>query len=104
MKKSLKAITKWLKDLGLKVNKSKTELCLFHRNPHESIHLMFNGVTLIGKQNMNVLGVILDSRLQWNEHVAQTIKKTASALHCIRQIKYYFTPSELRQIVTLNVY
>ena len=59
-------------------------------------------VTLISKQNINVLGVIFDSRLQWNAYVAQTIKKTASVLHCIRQIKYYFTPSELLQIITSN--
>ena len=91
MKKSLEAITKWLKDSGLKVNENKTQLCLFHRNPHEPINLTFNGVTLISRQQMNVLGVILDSRLQWNEHVALTIKKTESALHCIRQIKYILT-------------
>ena len=29
MKKSLEAITKWLKKSGLKVNDDKTELCLF---------------------------------------------------------------------------
>ena len=53
---------------------------------------------------MNVLGVTFDSRLNWNDHVAQTIKKTNSALHCIRQIKYYFNPNELLQIITSNVY
>jgi hypothetical protein len=28
----LEKIVKWLKDLGLQVNESKTELCVFHRN------------------------------------------------------------------------
>ena len=73
--KTLEAITKWLKDSGLKVNDNKTELCLFQRNPHGSITLSLNEVTLTSKQQMNVLGVIFDSRLQWNDHVAQTIKK-----------------------------
>ena len=104
MKKTLEAITKWLKDSGLKVNESKTELCLFHRNPHELISLIFNGVTLTSKHHMNVLGVVFDSRLQWNEHVAQTIRKTNSALHCVKQIKYYFNPTELLQIITSNIY
>ena len=31
MKKSLEAITKWLRQSGLKVNQSKTELCLFYK-------------------------------------------------------------------------
>ena len=73
MKKAVEAITKWLKDSGLKVNDSKTELCLFHRNPHEPITLTFNEVTLTSKLHMNVLGIIFNSRLQWNDHVAQTI-------------------------------
>jgi hypothetical protein len=32
MGKKLEMIVKWLKDSGLKVNKSKTELCLFQQN------------------------------------------------------------------------
>ena len=53
---------------------------------------------------MNVLGVIFDSRLNWNEQIARTVNKTNSAIHCISQIKYYFTPVELLQIITSNVY
>ena len=32
LEKRLEMITKWLKDSGLVVNESKTELCLFHKN------------------------------------------------------------------------
>ena len=70
MEISLEAITKWLKKLGLKVNESKTEICLFHRLPHNSITLTVNSFPLISKQNMNVLGVLFDSRLQWCDHIA----------------------------------
>ena len=44
--KELEAITKWLRDLGLKVNESKTEICLFHRNNLRSIGITLNGITL----------------------------------------------------------
>ena len=37
MQKSLEMITKWLKNSGLKVNESKTEICLFHRMDHPHI-------------------------------------------------------------------
>ena len=30
-KKYLEIMTKWLKDSGMKVNESKTEVCVFHR-------------------------------------------------------------------------
>ena len=81
MHKSLEAITKWLKKSGLKVNENKTEICLFHRLPQNCITLTVNGFPLQSKQNMNVLGVLFDSKLQWCDHIAQTIKKSNSALH-----------------------
>ena len=104
MEKSLEAITKWLKKSGLKVNESKTEICLFHRLQQNSVALTVNGFPIQSKQNMNVLGVLFDSRLKWSDHVAQTIKKSQAALHCIKQIKYFFNPSELQLLITSNFY
>ena len=49
---------------------------------------------------MNALGIIFDSKLKWNDHVAKAISKSNTALHCIRLIKYYFTPDELLNIIT----
>ena len=46
MKKSLEAITKWLRDSGLKANKVKTQICLFHRSVTRSIDITINNVTL----------------------------------------------------------
>ena len=65
---------------------------------------MLNGTILKSQTNMNVLGVIFDSKLQWNDHIAHTIKKANSALHCIKLIKNYFTAEELRTIITSNFY
>ena len=90
MRKSLEAITKWLKQSGQKVNETKTELCLFHKNKDIQIEIVLNGTILKSQTNMNVLGVIFDSKLQWNDHIAHTIKKSNSALHCIKLIKNYF--------------
>ena len=39
---------------------------------------------------MKVLGVMLDSKLQWVPQVAQTITKAKRALHAIRLIKPSF--------------
>ena len=75
MQKSLEAITKWLKKSGLKVNESKTEMCLFHRNDATPIQIRVYNSVIKSKPFMNVLGVIFDSKLQWHEQVAVTIKK-----------------------------
>ena len=46
MKKSLDAITKSMKKLSLKVNESKTEVCLFHHNDVNSIKVIINDVAI----------------------------------------------------------
>ena len=86
------------KKAGLKVNESKTEACLFHRSLDITVTLYIKG------SNINVLGILFDSKLQWNDQVAHAINKSNLALHCIRLIKYHFTPEELKQIITSNFY
>ena len=42
-------MTKWLRESGLTVNESKTEICLFHKNDHDLISLAINNVAVRGK-------------------------------------------------------
>ena len=76
----------------------------YHRSIEAKIHLSVNGSIIESSKSMSVLGVIFDSKLNWNDHIAKAINKANSALHCIRLIKYYFTPEELTQIITSNFY
>ena len=104
MEKSLEAITKWLKKSGLKVNENKTEVCLFHRTSKINITIRVNNNHINSKNSMNVLGVIFDSNLNWNDQVAHAISKSNKALHSIKLIKYYFTNAEILQLLTSNFY
>ena len=53
---------------------------------------------------MNVLGVIFDSKLQWNAQVASCLKKANKSLCALKIIRRYFNTKELLQILTSNVY
>ena len=104
MEKSPESITKWIKKSGLKVNEEKTELCLFHQHYIGNCSINIIGVMLQSKANMNVLGVTFDSKLKWIDQISNAIRKTNRALFCIKQIRNYFTPTELNQFITSNVY
>ena len=69
MQKSLEAITKWVGDSGLKVNDTKTELCLFHRSNLKIIDITINGLPIKSTPQIKVLGIIFDSKLTWTEQV-----------------------------------
>jgi hypothetical protein len=104
MKKSLEAITKWLQDSGLKVNETKTEMCLFHRNDKRLITLNLNNIVIKSTPQIKVLGIIFDSKLQWTEQVANCIKKSTRNLHAIKIISKYFNNEELKTLLTSNFY
>ena len=42
----LTLITKWLRDLGLSVNKSKIEVCIFYHEHTPNIKIVLNNVTI----------------------------------------------------------
>ena len=104
MEMKLEVMMKWLKDSGLTVNDTKTEVCLFNRGDHAPIALTVNNIQIRSKTTMNVLGVEFDSKLQWSNHIAKAIGKSRRALHAIRLIRNYFTQTELKNLITSNFY
>jgi hypothetical protein len=101
---TLTVVVKWLKDSGLKVNESKTELCLFHRKDTQPVQINLSNILVRSKPSINVLGVIFDSKLQWVEQVSKAVRRANSALHAIRLIRKFFTTKELLQLLTANFY
>ena len=104
MEKKLEMITKWLRDSGLVVNEEKTEICLFFKRDHPPVVIRINDKQIKSKKTINVLGVLFDSKLQWNEQVSQTITKSKRALHGIKLIKKYLTKEETKMLLTSNFY
>ena len=104
MEAKLKIITKWLKDSGLKVNESKTELCHFHRNDTPPVEISVNNTIIKSKDTMNVLGVTFDSKLNWSKHVANQVAKSSRALHAIKMIRKFFFKDEILSLLTSNFY
>ena len=97
-------ITKWLRDSGLLVNESKTEVCLFHKNDQPKIVITLQNIKIESKKEMNVLGVIFDSKLNWNVHVASAICKARKSLYALRLLRKFFNNEEMRTLLDSNFY
>ena len=80
LERKLEMIIKWLRDSGLVVNQSKTEICLFHKQDQQPIQVTVENVIVTSKKSMNVLGVIFDSKLDWSIQIATCIKKQKKTL------------------------
>ena len=83
---------------------SKTDLCLFYRGDTAPISITLNNQIIKSNKSINILGVLFDSKLQWAEHIAHSIKRSMKALNAIRLIKKFFTKRELLGLITSNFY
>ena len=101
---SLTNIRHWMKDSGLKINEAKTEACVFSRTDTATINISVNGVDVRTKTEINVLGILFDSKLKWGPQVKQALQKANRALNAIKLIKNYFELAELVQLITSNFY
>jgi hypothetical protein len=104
MERSLEKISNWYSQSGLMVNLSKTEICLFYKKDTESVEVTLGPDKIKTIKEMNVLGVVFDTKLQWNAQVCKCIKKANKSLCALKLISKYFKTKELLQILTSNVF
>ena len=88
----------------MKVNEAKTDLCLFYKGDSTPITLNIYDKTISSNKSINILGVIVDSKLQSSDHIAHTIKRSTNALNAIKLIKKIFTQSELLTLIRSNFF
>jgi hypothetical protein len=76
----------WLRANRLSLNTGKTHIMIFGKksklNPEE-IDIRIGGTKLDVKNSTKFLGVILDSHLNWKEHISHTAKKVSKSIGII---------------------
>ena len=55
-------------------------------------------------KSINVLGVVFDSKLNWQIHVAKAISKAKKALYSLRLLKKFFNNCEMRVLLDAHFY
>ena len=100
----LTLIINWLSDSGLKVNETKTELCLFYRKDTPPIEIIINNALIKSSNEMKMLGIKFDRKITWSIHISKQINKANKALHAIKLIKKYFTQAEILTLITTNFF
>ena len=86
------------------MNESKTEVCLFLKNDQPKIFITIQNVGIESKKEMNVLGVIFDSKLNWGPQVAGAICKAKKAVFALRLLRKFFTDQEMRLLLDSYFY
>jgi len=93
----LKCLTNWLNANKISLNSSKTELLLFHpkRKPiNYDVKIKINGQRLYPSDSVKYLGVIFDSKLNWDSHVNFVSGKLTRANGALSKLRY-FVPQDI---------
>ena len=59
-------IINWMSSSGLKVNDTKTEICIFHRTQSTIKIMTINNTRITTSNTINILGITFDCNLKWN--------------------------------------
>ena len=104
VKMKAELVIKWLKESGMKVNTEKTELCVFSDKDMRRINVIIDNEMITSSLTIKVLGVLFDSKLNWQQHVDTTIQSCCRSLHAINLIKNFFNQDERLHLVNAFLY
>ena len=80
-------LVRWLKDNYLQMNPDKCKLLISKRN--KDISLIINKEVIECSNSVKLLGVIIDNKLDFSEHVSKLCKKVSNKLHALARISNY---------------
>ena len=91
-------LMKWFDDNGLKLNEGKCKLLILSsRNIDVSIKI--GNATIRNTNSEKLLGITIDSKLTFNEHVKNLCQKASQKLHALARIANYMSQEKLRIIM-----
>lgn len=68
---------KYLSSIGKVVNESKTELMYYSKNSlNHNLLFVINGCSVTATRTLKAIGVLLDSKMSWDDHMHQVVKKS----------------------------
>ena len=80
----------WFKNNGLILNEDKCKLLILSKQEvHTEIHL--GSETITNSKSEKLLGITIDHKLKFNEHVNNLCKKANQKLHALARISNYMS-------------
>jgi exonuclease III len=88
----LSRVADGFKQLGLQINATKTQTQIFRRNTQTpNVVLSLFETRLEEHQTVKYLGVTIDNKLKFSEHIKTVISKQQASIHALRKIRSKLT-------------
>ena len=87
-------LIKWFNDNYFKMNADKCQLLI--TNHEDVITAVIDGETINCKKSVKLLGITIDNKLDFNDHVSMLCKKVSLKLHALARISNLLSVDKLR--------
>jgi len=95
---------RFLTEIGMVTNVSKTELIYFSRRPTDAPSLLVENQTVVPTQHIKVLGVQFSNDLSWDHHITNTINKARPTILKLKYLTKYLNTDALKKVATSHFY
>ena len=99
----LKDHDEFLEKVGMKTNKSKTEVIVFNKN-YLKTKLRFGNEEIELGKTIKVLRILFSYNLRWTSHVEKIVKKSASILNRVCFIRQSLNKDQTLKVLTSYLY
>ena len=90
-------------DVSINSENKKFQFMILSPNQHEVTHLkLCDDVSINSESNVKVLGVIIDNRLTFTEHISRCCKKAANQINALSRIAKYLDMKSKKLILTAS--
>ena len=104
----LQLLSTWLKSNKLSLNTTKSYYAVFHRAriklPNSSIKIKFDEANIIEVQCIKYLGVILDNKLSWIQHISYVKSKISKDIGIMYKARNYINKKALLGLYHSYIY
>lgn len=107
VQKALDVISEWSTDYGMPISVGKNEAILFSscKKDHATVPLLHIGEDLVEyKDKVKILGVVLDKKLYFDDHLQKIRKSTSNRLHQFRSIAGPHFGQSTKDLRSLHIY
>ena len=98
LQKSLDIAHKWLNDNRLIINTTKSMLVGSKTVEHDNISIKLDRISLPQVTEQKILGVLIDSKLNWKPHIETLERSLSSKLGLLHRVSYFLPVSKLQLI------
>ena len=95
----LAKVDQWMRCNKLSINYSKSNYIIFTRKKSQiNLNIHITGNHLQGVSQTKYLGVFINHKLKWNDHINYICKKIAKGCYIISKIRYFVNKTTLRML------